>query len=110
MLRGSPFLAAALDVIAQVESDGSLVGAPSTTKRSPEDWPNRSVSWTIEVGDLGGQITAWEDGSSELDLVDMAGGDAYSEHRQLDDLDDIQLAVEAVRNWVVERRSPGVDS
>lgn len=109
MLRGSLLLAATLEAVTQIQSEESLVGAESTTKRSPDNWPNRSVSWTVEVGALGGQVTVWEDGSSELDLIDMVAGDAHSEHRQLDDLDGIQVVVEVVRDWVVGRRLPAAE-
>src|SRR5438128_528532 len=73
------------------------------TTRSSEDWPNRSVSWTLELEDLGGQITAWEDGTAELDLVDMARGGSRSEHRQLGDLEDIRGAIDSISAWVVGR-------
>ncbi|MGW4776942.1 hypothetical protein ACWEPA_09815 [Streptomyces filamentosus] len=91
----------------QIQSDVSLAGAKSTIRRPDDDgFPNKSAAWTVEVGDLGGEVTVWEDGSSELGLVDFATNDAHSEHRQLDDLGSVQAAVEAVRDWVVEHRLP----
>ncbi len=101
MLRGVPLLAAVLEVIEEAKSGGSLARASSRITRSPEDWPKSSVSWTLELDDLGGQITAWEDGVAELDLVDMVQGDARSEHRQLGDIEDIRGAIETIYVWVV---------
>ncbi|MCX4674731.1 hypothetical protein OG413_05235 [Streptomyces sp. NBC_01433] len=110
MLRGLPLLAAVLEAVTLIQSDASLVGAESTIRRpDSDDFPNKSAAWTVEVGNLGGEVTVWEDGSSELGLVDFTTNDAYSEHRQLDDLKSIQVAVEVVRDWVMGRRLPAME-
>ncbi|MFF6794251.1 hypothetical protein ACFY9C_34875 [Streptomyces filamentosus] len=100
-----PLLAATLEAVTRIQTDASLTGAKSTIRRpGNDDLPNKSAAWTVEAGDLGGEITVWEDGSSELGLVDFATNDAHSEHRQLDDLGSVQVAVEAVRDWVAGHR------
>jgi hypothetical protein len=110
MLRGLPLLAAVLEAVTRIQSDGSLVGAESTIRRpDDDDFPNKSAAWTVEVGDLGGEVTVWEDGSSEFGLVDFSTNDVHSEHRQLDDLGDIQVVVEVVCDWVVGRRLPATE-
>ncbi|MFI8254998.1 hypothetical protein [Streptomyces filamentosus] len=96
-----------LEVVTRIQSDASLAGVKSKIRRPDNDYLlNKSAAWTVEAEDLGGEVTVWEDGSSELDLIDFATGDVHSEHRQLDDLESVQVAVEAVRDWVAGRRLP----
>ncbi|HZM77681.1 MAG TPA: hypothetical protein VFC19_18345 [Candidatus Limnocylindrales bacterium] len=101
MLRGSPLLSAVLEVISRVESGNISPLAALATEQTPEHWLNRSVTWTIEMGDLGAQITVWEDGSAELDLVNMAIPEAQSEHLELNSQMELELAVNRARDWVI---------
>lgn len=108
MLDGSTLLTAALELISRVEADELPSSAVSTIKHAPEYWIKRSVSWTLEIGDRGAQMTIWEDGDAEIDLVDMATLEAKAEHRKLHSMDDIRRAIETARDWV--REEPQADS
>jgi hypothetical protein len=88
-------------MISSVEADELPSRAVSTVKQAPDHWIKRSVSWTLEVGNLGAQMTIWEDGDIEIDLVDMAAREATAEHRKVNSERDIQLAVRTALDWVL---------
>lgn len=104
-LSGAPLLNAALELIAQVEAAELPTSVVSTVNQAPDHWIKRSVSWTLEAGDLGAQLTIWEDGDTEIDLVDMATLEAKAEHRKLDGERDIRLALNTARDWVLGQPS-----
>jgi hypothetical protein len=97
-------------MISMIEVDGLPSGAMSTTGQAPEHWTNRSVSWTLEFADLGTQMTVWEDGSAQIDFVDMSIVESRAEHRQLDSEADIEQMVEAARAWVSNRPPDAAES
>jgi len=101
MLRGSSLLTAVLDGISRA-TDMLPPSADSRIEQTPDHWLNRSVSWAVEVGDLGAQMVVWEDGTAELDLVDMGTVDAHSEHLEINGPIEIELVTNKVLDWVVQ--------
>lgn len=72
-----------LDVLASVrdwvtKAQGSWKGlvTASNFEESPEGRTPRSVSWSLDGSRFMGQIVVWEDGQSELDLIDSIVDDA----------------------------------
>jgi hypothetical protein len=98
-------LAAVRDWAAKAQDSWKGLVTASNFEESPEGRTPRSVSWSLEGSRFMGQIVVWEDGQSELDLIDSIVNDARSEHRWLGNRDELEAALCVIRDWVVRRGS-----
>ena len=101
MLRGSELLEYVRGWVSRAEHDSADPSVNSEIEESPDDRNPRSIRWILESPAMMGQIIFWEDGQSELDLIDVATAEARSEHWQIDSPQELERALDAVREWVI---------
>jgi hypothetical protein len=105
MLRESDLLESAHAWIADEDVKRHALAVSSEIEVSPLDRNPRCISWILESPDFVGQIVIWGDGQAEVDLADIATGEIRSEHRQIDDHDELASILGAVQDWVVREDS-----
>jgi hypothetical protein len=101
MLRGSELLGAVRGWISRAEHVSTGSDVSSEIEESPGDRNPRSIRWVLESPEMMGQIILWEDGQSELDLIDVATAEVHSEHQQIDSQQELDRVLEIVREWVI---------
>jgi hypothetical protein len=56
-------------------------GVTATLRESPPEWPKASISLSMNSGPRLTQLTVWDSGETELDLVDTDTGVHTPQHR-----------------------------
>lgn len=101
MLRGSELLEAFRGWIARPEHVPTGSGVISEIEESPGDRNPRSIRWILESSEMMSQIVLWEDGQSELDLIEVATSEVRSEYRQIGSQQQLDQVLRIVRQWVI---------
>jgi hypothetical protein len=77
----------------------------SELMESPTGQAPRSIRLIMESQRFLGQIVLWEDGQSELDMIDMVTDETYTEHRDLAGEEELEEALRTIRDWTVRDTS-----
>ncbi|MEU8231427.1 hypothetical protein AB0C12_17680 [Actinoplanes sp. NPDC048967] len=104
MLRNEALLSVVMKAAIEAEAYALPPGASGSLSRPPEDRRDYSVTWQVACEGRNGQLTVWDDGNAEVDLIDMESMEDEAEHLQLDSSDDVAVAVAKVVEWM--KRSP----
>ena len=83
------------------EAEWAGTGIFSEIETSPNEHAFHSLSWILDGPEFSAQLVIWEDGRSELDLIDVAAGEVRSEHREVGEEGDLRSTLDTVVNWVV---------